>query len=184
MDTMPSPKDQLIAQLKQHRALLMISGILLTICGFIFIGSTTFATLTSVYMFGFIMIFSGIIQLFMSFKTLQGMQKWGGIIFAIFYLIAGILSFKSPLATATALTWILAVFLIIGGISRFIHAFQMKPLSGWGWILMSGVLLFITGILILNNPTSPLWLLGLFLGVELLMRGINFLMLAFAIKRA
>lgn len=80
-------------------------------------------------------------------------------------MISGILSFKPPLATATALTWLLAVFLIIGGISHFTHAFQMKPLSGWGWILMSGVLLFITGILILNNPTSPLWLLGLFLGV-------------------
>lgn len=46
-------------------------------------------------------------------------------------MISGILSFKPPLATVTALTWLLAVFLIIGGISHFIHAFQMKPLSGW-----------------------------------------------------
>lgn len=184
MDIIPTPKDQLINHLKQHRGLLIISGLLLTICGFIFIGSTTFATLTSVYLFGFLMIFSGIIQLIMSFKTLQGMQKLGGIIFGIAYLFAGILAFKSPLATATALTWVLALFLLIGGIARIINAFQMRSLSGWIWILISGILLFITGILILNNPTSPLWLLGLLLGLELFVRGINFLMLAFMIKRA
>lgn len=184
MDIIPTPKDQLINHLKQHRGLLIISGILLTICGFVFIGSTPFATLTSVYMFGFLMIFSGVIQLVTSFKTLQGMQKWGGIIFGIIYLVAGILAFKSPLATATALTWLLALFLIIGGITRVINAFQMRSISGWIWILISGILLFITGILILNNPTSPLWLLGLLLGLELFVRGINFLMLAFMIKRA
>lgn len=184
MDIIPNPQDQLINQLKKHRGLLILSGILLTLCGIIFIGSTTFATLTSVYMFGFIMIFSGVIQLFMSFQALQGMQKLGGIIFAIFYILAGILAFKAPLATAAALTWLLALLLIIGGIASIIHAFQMKPISGWAWTLASGMLLLVTGILILKSPTSPLWLLGLLLGVELFMRGINYLMLAFAVKRA
>lgn len=184
MDIIPTPKEQLIDQLKQHRGLLIISGILLTICGLIFVGSTTFATLTSVYLFGFIMIFSGIIEIFMGFQTLQGSQKWIGIIFGILYLIAGFLAFKAPLATATTLTWLLAVFLIVGGIVQVIQAFQMRSTFGWGWILISGLLLFITGILILNNPTSPLWLLGLFLGLELFIRGINILVLAFTINKA
>lgn len=183
MTIVPTSQDPLIHQLKKYRGLLILSGILLTLCGILFIGSTAFATLTSVYMFGFIMVFSGIIQLFMSFQTLQDMQKLGAIIFAIFYILAGILAFKAPLATAAALTWLLAVLLIIGGITSAIHAFQMRPISGWGWSLASGALLLVTGILILKDPTSPLWLLGLLLGIDLLVRGVNYLMLAFAVKR-
>lgn len=184
MNVTLAPKDQLINLLKKRRGLLITSGILLTILGLIFIGSTAFATLTSVYMFGFIMVFSGIIQLFMSFQALAGFQKLGGIIFALFYLAAGILAFKAPLATAAALTWLLAVLLIISGITNIIHAFQMKPLNGWGWSLASGILLLITGILILKDPTSPIWLLGLFLGIDLFFRGITYLTLASAIRRA
>ncbi len=184
-NTIPSiiaPKDR-IERIKASRPILITLGVLLTISGIAFISFTSMATLTSVYLFGFLMIFGGILQAVTSFSALSGWQRWLWLLFSIFYILAGFFAFKAPLATASALTWLIAVFIIAGGIVRIINAFQVRPLSGWGWILLSGILLLVTGLLIANNPTSPLWVLGLLLGMDLLIQGINLLTLSFAINK-
>ena len=81
------------------------------------------------------------------------------------------------------LTNILAIFLIIAGVIRSVNAFILKPLIGWGWILLSGLLTLATGIIILMSPDAPFWVLGLFLAVDILFQGVNYLTLAAAIKR-
>jgi len=101
----------------------------------------------------------------------------------ILYLVAGYYAFSTPVKTAIVLTNILAIFLIIAGVIRSVNAFILKPLIGWGWILLSGLLTLATGIIILMSPDAPFWVLGLFLAVDILFQGVNYLTLAAAIKR-
>ncbi|HBG83071.1 MAG TPA: hypothetical protein DDX00_04695, partial [Acinetobacter radioresistens] len=96
---------------------------------------------------------------------------------------AGYYAFSTPVKTAIVLTNILAIFLIIAGVIRSVNAFILKPLIGWGWILLSGLLTLATGIIILMSPDAPFWVLGLFLAVDILFQGVNYLTLAAAIKR-
>lgn len=182
-DKMINVPNVLVERIKASRSLLIAFGVLLALSGLLFIIFTNFATLTSVYLFGFLMIFGGILQALTSLSTFSGWRLVGGLLFSILYVLAGFFVFKAPLATASALTWLIAVCLMAGGMVRTINAFQLKPLSGWVWVLVSGLLLFITGLLIINNPTSPLWLLGLMFGVDLLFQGISLLTLAFVIKK-
>ena len=78
---------------------------------------------------------------------------------------------------------LLAIALLIGGFIRIFNAFMLKPMSGWGWTLFSGLLTLATGAIILASPDSPFWVLGLFLGVDILFQGVNYLTFAAAIKQ-
>lgn len=180
MSTLPGP---LIEQIKSSRPLLITFGILLIVSGLLFVTFTGIATLTSVYLFGLLMIFAGVLQAITSISALSGGQRWLWLLFSLVYILAGYFAFKSPLATASALTWLIAAFIIVGGLFRIISAFKLKSINGWGWVLFSGLLLLGTGLMIAINPTSPLWLLGLMLGLDLLFQGINLLILSFAIKK-
>jgi uncharacterized membrane protein HdeD (DUF308 family) len=163
--------------------MLIAFGILLVISGLFFIAFTGIATLTSVYLFGLLMVFAGILQAVIAIGALSGGQRWLWLLFSLVYILAGYFAFKAPLATASALTWLIAAFILVGGLFRIVSAFQLRAINGWGWVLFSGVLLFVTGLLIAINPTSPLWLLGLMLGLDLLFQGINLLILSVAIKK-
>jgi uncharacterized membrane protein HdeD (DUF308 family) len=101
----------------------------------------------------------------------------------VLYIVAGYFAFTTPVITAVVLTSFLAVALIIAGIIRTVNAFILRPISGWGWVLFSGILTLLTGILILSSPDSPFWVLGMFLAIDILFQGINYLTFASAIKQ-
>ena len=63
-------------------------------------------------------------------------------------------------------------------IVALIHRFTQ-----WGWALVSGVLDLLLGFLILVGwPASAFWVIGLFIGISFLFRGVNWMMLGFALQ--
>ena len=110
-------------------------------------------------------------------------MRWFWALFGLLYLVAGYFAFTTPVQTAIVLTNVLAIILIIAGVIRLINAFVFRPMAGWGWILFSGILTLLAGIMILRTPDAPFWVLGLFLAVDILFQGINYLMLASYIRR-
>lgn len=169
-------------QLHENRKWYLALGILLTVFGFVLLVALPFATLSAVYLFGMLMMIGGVLHLIAAFKIFEGGYRWLWAAFAIFYLIAGYYAFTTPVKTAIVLTNFLAIFLVIAGIVRSVNAFMLKPLAGWGWTLFSGILTFVTGGIILMSPTAPFWVLGMFLAVDILFQGINYLTLASYIK--
>ena len=65
---------------------------------------------------------------------------------------------------------------------RILNAVIFHRLQGWGWTLLSGILTLATGVIILMSPDAPFWVLGLFLAIDILFQGINYLTLASYIK--
>lgn len=170
-------------QLHENRKWYLGIGILLVLFGILLLASLPFATLSVVFLFGILMMIGGILHFVAAFKIFRGGSRWLWALFGILYLVAGYYAFSTPVKTAIVLTNILAIFLIIAGVIRSINAFILKPLIGWGWILLSGLLTLATGIIILMSPDAPFWVLGLFLAVDILFQGVNYLTLAAAIKR-
>ena len=142
-----------------------------------------FATLSAVLLFGVLMMLGGILHFVAAFTVFKGGTRWLWALFGVLYLVAGYFAFTTPVITAVVLTSFLAVALIIAGIIRSVNAFILRPISGWGWVLFSGVLTLLTGILILSSPDSPFWVLGMFLAIDILFQGINYLTFASAIKQ-
>ena len=66
----------------------------------------------------------------------------------------------------------LGIALIVGGLVRIFLATQMKHGTPWGWVVFSGILSFLLGLMIVAKwPASSFYTLGIFLGIDLIFIG-------------
>lgn len=162
----------------------LVLGIALLILGGIAFGNLFFATVVSVYYVGVTMLIGGIIEIAHAF----GVKSWKSFFFwmlsGLLYTAAGIITFTNPLLAAGILTFLLAATLIGSGFFRIWMGFQSKPAAGWGWIVAAGVITALAGIVIaLRWPVNSLYILGLFLAVDLIFQGWSFIAFSLGIKR-
>lgn len=160
-------------------------GVVYVIAGFIALGSVVSATRATVFVVGIMMIIAGVAEVINAFQI----KNWGKFLFwlalGILYIIAGFVAFENPLLTAVWLTLILGVALLVSGIMRIFLGFNMKHGSPWMWVVVSGVITLILGLIILAHwPVSSLWTLGIFLGVDLVIAGASWIGLGMGLKQA
>ncbi|MBE9043564.1 DUF308 domain-containing protein [Pleurocapsales cyanobacterium LEGE 10410] len=151
------------------------TGIIMLVLGMIAVISPWFlASIAVVLMFAWLLIIAGIAQAVHAFKS----SSAGGILLklllSIISLLAGIVLLIYPLAGMVSLTLVLGIFIFLDGVLRVIQAFQLRPMPKWGWILFNGILSIILGILIWSQwPFDALWILGLFMGISLILNGVE-----------
>ncbi|MDE1996072.1 MAG: HdeD family acid-resistance protein [Rhizobiaceae bacterium] len=147
-------------------------GVLLLLFGAVALGNLFVATVASVYYIGVLMLIGGIVHLVHAFQV----RGWDHILFwalsGLIYVLAGAFAFTNPLLASAALTFFLAVTLIIAGTFRVWVGRKLKPERGWIWIVIGGVVTAIAGFAIaLGWPVNSLWVLGLFLAADLIFQG-------------
>jgi uncharacterized membrane protein HdeD (DUF308 family) len=160
-------------------------GVVYLVVGLIALGSVVTATVASVLVVGVMMIIAGVAEVFSAFQI----KSWGKFLLwallGVLYIIAGFVTFENPLLAAVVLTLILGASLVASGIMRIFLAFSMKRETPWIWVLLSGVITLLLGLLILARwPVSSLYILGLFLGIDLIMAGVGWIGLGFGLRRA
>lgn len=170
-------------QLHENRKWYLTLGVLLSLFGIILLAYLPFATLSAIFIFGVMMMIGGVLHLLAGFKIFSGGFRFLWLLFGILYFVAGYYAFTTPIKTAVLLTSLLAIFLIIAGVVRIFNALVFRAVQGWGWTLFSGLLTLVAGVVILQTPDAPFWVLGLFLAMDILFQGINYLSLASYIKR-
>ncbi|MBP2560382.1 uncharacterized membrane protein HdeD (DUF308 family) [Neorhizobium galegae] len=158
-------------------------GILLLIFGFIALANLFVATVASVFYIGMMMLVGGVAYLVHAFQV----KGWDHILFwaasGILYTIAGLLAFWNPALTAVIVTFFMAVALIVAGVFRTWIGFRMRPMRGSGWVIFGGVITALAGLVIaLGWPVNSLWILGLFLAIDLTMQGWALIAVALAAK--
>lgn len=103
----------------------------------------------------------------------------------LIYLITGLLALYQPIAVSSALTLLIAILLIVSGGSQILGALNNRVLPNWGWLLVSGIITLLLGIIILAGwPVDSLWILGMFLGIDLVFQGWAYVMIGFTLKAA
>ena len=76
-----------------------------------------------------------------------------------------------------------ASFLFVGGIFKAVAALAHR-FGGWGWLLLSGGVDIVLGVMIWRElPMSGLTIIGVLVGISLIFRGVSWLMVGFALKR-
>ncbi|MBB3396910.1 HdeD family acid-resistance protein [Rhizobium sp. BK060] len=159
-------------------------GLLLIVCGLIALANVALATVVSVYYVGILMLIGGIVYLVHAFQV----RSWDQVLFwalsGVLYVLAGVFAFENPLLASAALTLFLAIALLIAGVFRIWVGWRMRPVKGWGWVLASGIITALAGVVIyLGWPVNSLWILGLFLACDLLIQGWSMLAFGLAIRR-
>jgi uncharacterized membrane protein HdeD (DUF308 family) len=160
-------------------------GIVLLLCGGIALGNLFAATVVSVYYVGMLMLIGGIAHLGHAFQV----RGWEHVLFwvlsGLLYAMAGIFAFANPLLASAALTLFLAVALIIAGTFRVWVGRKLKGTNGWIWMVIGGVVTALAGFAIaIGWPANSLWILGLFLALDLIFQGWTLVAFGFGIRRA
>lgn len=159
-------------------------GIGLLVLGTAALWASVAVTLTSVLLFGILLLISGIIQVVHAFQTRQSDGFALRLIAAIFDLVIGLLMVTHPMASALALTLLLAAFFLAGGLFRGIAALSLR-FPNWGWALTSGIVSVLFGLLLMMEwPESGLWFIGMYIGIDMVFNGWGWIMLALAVRPA
>jgi uncharacterized membrane protein HdeD (DUF308 family) len=161
---------------------LVAMGVTLIIVGILAIGSSFVATLATMLVFGILLIVGAIAQVITAIWGRQWRGFFLHVLAAVLYFIAGMFLIESPVDAALGLTLLIAAYLLVGGILRIILAI-VERFPSWGWVLLNGVISVVLGIAIWRQwPLSGLWVIGLFVGIEMLFNGLSWLMLGLGVR--
>lgn len=159
-------------------------GVLLLIFGGIAFGNLFIATVASVYVVGWLMLMAGIIEIIHAFGVKSWSRFFYWLLSGLLYAVAGFFAFDNPLLASTVLTLLLAVALVASGALRAWVGYSHRPESGWGWVVAAGLISVLAGLTIaMGWPVNSLWVLGLFLAIDLIFQGWSFIALGLALKR-
>jgi uncharacterized membrane protein HdeD (DUF308 family) len=159
-------------------------GAVYVIAGIIALGSVVTATVVSVFVVGIMMVIAGAAEIVNAFQI----KTWGRfllwLLLGALYVVAGFLTFENPLLAAAILTLFLGVALIVSGVMRIILAFSMQAAMPWVLVLVSGIITLLLGLIIVAHwPVASLYVLGIFLGVDLIIAGAGWIGIGLGLKR-
>jgi uncharacterized membrane protein HdeD (DUF308 family) len=153
-------------------------GVLLILLGIVAILTPILASIAFAVVLGVILLVSGIIGGARSLFHPKAPGFGWALLSAAISIIAGLLLIILPLGGALSLTLVLAVYLLVEGIASIAYAWSHRDHlpHGWGWMVFNGVLDLIMAAIavwVLTSLFAALWLLGLFIGVDLIFGGIS-----------
>ncbi len=170
--------------LKRNWAWFLGLGICLIVLGTLALGSTVFVTLLSVEFLGWLLLIGGVMQAAHGFMRRAWQGFFVDLLVGLLYMVVGLMFIDNPLATAGALTLMMSVFLILGGVFRIAAVFATR-LHNRIWLLLNGVITLVLGVMIWKQyPESALWVIGLFIGIDMIFNGWALVMLALAVRSA
>ena len=183
-NTGPRSLGEGIRALRSKWGWIVAFGIVSLIAGVIALASTVMATASAVLIVGFMMLFAGAAEIVAAFNAKDWGHRLLWLLLGALYVFAGFVCLQNPFAAATILTLMLGIALIIGGLLRVFLATRMKQGTPWGWVVFSGVVSFLLGLMIVAQwPASSFFVLGIFLGVDLIFIGSGWIAIGLALKR-
>ena len=167
---------------KNNSGWFLAFGLLMMVLGIAAVSSAFYATIFSVFLFGLLLIGMGVAQLVQA--TLA--HRWRGffvsLLLGILYAVTGAMLVVKPATAAVTITFWIAAFCFVAGLFRMLSSLIMR-FEKWGWVFFNGLVTFILGILIFSDwPVSGLWIIGLFIGIDMILSGWSWVLLSISPK--
>jgi uncharacterized membrane protein HdeD (DUF308 family) len=163
----------------------LLLGISLVVLGSVCVATplVVAASVASILFLGFMLLAGGIAQIISSFWA----GNWSGMmmhmLIGVLYAVVGYMIIDKPDVGLVVVTKFIAIFLIIAGVFRIVSALMMR-FHDWGWVLLNGAITLLMGIIINRQlPEAALWVIGLFVGIEMLFNGWAWIMLSLGLRR-
>lgn len=172
---------EVTAAIRGHWAFFLAEGIILILLGLAAILEPLIATFALSIFIGWLLIISGIVGLFSTFKMRPAPGFAWSLVSAILAIVVGVLLIWHPIAGVFSLTLALIIFFIIEGIASILFAIEYRSSlpARWGWMVVSGIVdLILAAIILLGLPGTALWALGLLLGINMVFGGATLIVMA------
>ncbi|WP_251072728.1 HdeD family acid-resistance protein [Streptomyces sp. ISL-43] len=158
-------------------------GVLLVLAGLVGLVYTGVATLTTMFLFGWLLLAGGAVGLLQAFQSRKSNYFWLAVIVAAINIAAGFVILRRPEASAEALTMFAALLFLIGGVFRLAGGVVVRG-AHFGLTLVQGAFGILLGLLILSNwPGNSLYVIGTFFSLALLFDGLSLIALGMGARR-
>lgn len=149
-------------------------GILLVVLGIIAISAPFFATLALALMTGWLLILAGIEQVVFAIQRSEKEGLSTKLLLGAIYIVAGGVLLRRPFVAAVTITMTVGILLIVDGILEIALGIRLRGTAATGWLLTGGILsLILGGITLRGLPQTSMWLIGSFVGIRLVFKGIE-----------
>src|SRR5271166_7212646 len=173
---------ELTRGLAQYWGWFLLLGVVLLALGIAAAWRSMTATLASMLFFGWLLLAAAGIEVIQAVIVAHWAAFFQHALAAILYGVLGLIFVLRPVITAEVLTLLMALFFLVGGLFQ-VAGSAVLGFPGWGWQVADGVITVILGLMILANwPASGFWVIGLFLGIDLVFYGAAWIAIALGLR--
>lgn len=131
---------------------------------------------------GWLLIATAVLQGVALFGTRQMPHSSMQLLSIVIALLVGVLLLRNPAQAREVITLLVIIYLMVQGVARLTFGFTIRPFENWLWVALSGVLgIALSLLLIVSLPEPPVWIIALFVGLELIGEGGAMLALAWKV---
>lgn len=158
-------------------------GVVLLLLGLASAGAATLLQLTSLLVFGPLLLTSSIVQLLIAILVEKGKERFLHLAAAGLEAVLGYLVMARPDLGVANLVVVVAAFLLVIGLLRLVHS-RVTNAPGRNWIFLAGGAALVLGICVwLQVPGAGLWFVGLCLALDFVCHGVSWSALALAQRK-
>ena len=169
---------------KQASGMSLLLAIVMIVAGFIAILSPLLAGVVIVYVVAWTAIFNGGAQIVYAVRALSGGKMLLEVLLGLLYIVAGGFIVTHAGGGLLALTLLIACILLLYGVFALLLAFQLRPLPGWGWVLVDAIVTILLGALIYAHwPINSEWVIGTLVGISFIASGVSRLMVSLTVRK-
>jgi uncharacterized membrane protein HdeD (DUF308 family) len=173
---------QIPREIIQYWGWFLAFGIAVLLLGVAAVVRSVTATVVSMLFFGWLLVLASGIEIAQAIMVGRWVGFFQHLLAAILFGVTGLLLVIRPLKSAEVVTLFMGMFFLVGGLFQLIGSVVLA-LPGWGWHAADGVITFVLGLLVLAGwPASGLWVIGLFVGIDLILYGAAWIALAIGLR--
>jgi uncharacterized membrane protein HdeD (DUF308 family) len=172
-----------LADLRASWLWFVVLGVALVLLGLVAMSYSVIASVVMALVFGFFLLAAGVFYLVGAIFT----RCWGGfflsLLAGILHLAVGVIVLDRPEEALLIYTLLLAAFFFVEGLFRIVAALVGR-FRHWGWMLFNGIVTLALGVMIWKRwPLDGLYVVGLFLGIDLVFSGAGYISLGLSVRR-
>jgi len=175
---------RLLSAIKTNAGISIGVGVALIIAGIVAVCAPFVAGLSVMLMIGAMLIVGGIALCLLALRVGPFGIGFPLLLMGVLMLLAGGYVLAHPVAALASMTLLLAVYFVVAGLVEMAAGFSARPDPGWGWMVTSGVVTLLLGMMLWRQyPLSGVWAIGTLFGIKLLMTGVSMTSIGMAVRR-
>ncbi len=175
----------MVAGLGRHWGWVLAFGILTLAVGVVVLVWPGRTLIVVAVLFGIQLVVMGIFRFVSAFAVsdVGGGTRVLYALLGVLSLIIGLYALRHVLITLLALALLLGIFWIVSGAIELFNALAHSEVEHRGWLIFTGILSIVAGIVVLAYPGISLVTLAIVLSIWLLIYGVMEITIAFRIRR-
>ncbi len=164
---------------------LVAEGVLALALGILVMTYPNLTLRVLVVLLGIFWIVEGIVTLIGGFMSLKNHGLWA-VFFGALSIVAGVVALRAPNAALAVIAIFLAFWFIVSGFFRIFGSYDLAKSeiegTGWGWMLVSGIISILAGFVLFAQPLAGIHVLTWAIGLWAVVEGITIIIFAIVLR--